>query len=89
MESGRGQRKPGKRKASAVDGGGAAAETRRQLTRRGFACQLCGGRMAVRTTRQPISGLIVRYRRCLAGCDFYLVTEERQKPTKKHHTPTV
>lgn len=45
--------------------------------------------MAVRTTRQPISGLIVRYRRCLAGCDFYLVTEERQKPTKKHHTPTV
>lgn len=45
--------------------------------------------MAVRTTRQPITGLIVRYRRCLAGCDFYLVTEERAKPPKKHHTPTV
>lgn len=45
--------------------------------------------MAVRTTRQPITGLIVRYRRCLAGCGFHMVTEERQKPAKKNPTPTV
>lgn len=46
---------------------------------RGFACPTCVGvRLFVCETKRPMTGLIVRYRKC-GVCGFKVVTEERKR----------